>query len=101
MCRLPSEASGEGGSDLSDKSDKSDILCSQYRHCTMRFASQREYAMFFGGRTAHGARGETSLFPPCAPFSPVCCKMACGTQCGFFTVRGARLLTARGGEEAA
>ena len=41
MCRLPSEASGEGGSDKSDKSDKSDILCPQYRHCAMCFASQQ------------------------------------------------------------
>ena len=35
-----------------------------------------------GERTALGARGETLLFPPCTPFSPVCCKEACGTQCG-------------------
>ena len=51
-------------------------------HCAMYFASQRECAMFFGERTAHGARGETLLFPPCTPFSPVCCIEACGTQCG-------------------
>ena len=30
---------------------------------------------------ALGARGETLLFPPCAPFSPVCYRMACGTRC--------------------
>ena len=40
--------------------------------------------MFSGERYAHGARGETLLFPPCAPLSPVCCRKACGTQCGFF-----------------
>ena len=28
----------------------------------------------------HG--GETLLFPPCTPFSPVCCRKACGSQCG-------------------
>ena len=47
-------------------------------------ASQRECALLFFERHAHGARGETSLFPPCTPFSPVCCMEACGTQCGFF-----------------
>ena len=88
-------------SDKSDKSDWSDILCPQYRHCTMRSASQKECALLFFERHAHGARGKTLLFPPCTPFSPVCCRKACGTLCGFFTIRGARLLTAPGGEKAA
>ena len=56
--------------------------CPLYRHSSLCSASQREYAMFFGELTAHGARGETLLFPPCTPFSPVCCKEACGAQCG-------------------
>ena len=56
--------------------------CSQYRHCTKCSASQRECALFFGESHAHGARGETLLFPPCTPFSPGCCKKTCGTQCG-------------------
>ena len=50
----------------------------------MCFASRRECALLFGERYAHGARGETLLFPPCTPFSPVCCIKACGTLCGFF-----------------
>ena len=53
-------------------------------HCAKCFASQRECAMFFEERTAHGTRGETSLFPRVPPFRPVCCRKACGTQCGFF-----------------
>ena len=73
------------------------FLCSHPVPCAKCFASQRECAMFFGGRTAHGARGETLLFPPCTPFSPVCCKKACGTQCGFFTIRGARPIAFGGG----
>ena len=52
----------------------------------------------FFGRHAQGARGETSLFPPCTPFSPVCYMEACGTQCGFFTVRGARTVSRPGGK---
>ena len=36
---------------------------------------------FFLNRIAHGAWGETLLFPPWAPFSPVCYMGACGTQC--------------------
>ena len=71
LCCLPSEASGEGGSvQVRTSPYKSVFPCPQYRPCTMRFASQRECAMFFGERTAHGARGETSLFPPCTPLSP-------------------------------
>ena len=44
----------------------------------------------------HG--GETSLFPPWAPFSPVCCMEACGTRCTFFKLpRSPRRLRQRGG----
>ena len=55
----------------------------------MRFA--------FFGRYALGARGETLLFPRVPPFRPVCGMEACGTQCGFFTVRGARPIASGGG----
>ena len=34
-----------------------------------------------GESNAHGAWGETSLFPPWARFSPVCYMEACDTQC--------------------
>ena len=30
------------------------------------------------------AHGGNLTFPPCTPFSPVCCIEACGTLCGFF-----------------
>ena len=60
------------------------ILRPQYRHCAMCDASQWECALFFCESHAHGARGETLLFPPCPPLSPVCCRKACGTLCGFF-----------------
>ena len=71
--------------------------CPQYRLCGMCTASRRECAMFFGESTPHGARGETLLFPPCTPFSPVCCKMACGTQCGSLSYR-ARTVSRPGGK---
>ena len=51
------------------------MLRPQYRLCAMRYAH--------GESNAHGARGETSLFPPWAPFSPVCYMEACGTRCGL------------------
>ena len=71
LCRLPSEASGEGGSvQVRTSPYKSVFPCPHPVPCAMCPASQRECAMFFGERTAHGARGETSLFPPCAPLSP-------------------------------
>ena len=63
--------------------------CSQYRLCAMHTANRRECALFSGERTAHGARGKP-YFSPVTPFRPACCTEACGTQCGFFTVRGAR-----------
>ena len=64
---------------------KSVFPCPHPVHCAMCSASRREYALLFGERYAHGARGETSLFPVSpSPFSPVCCMEACGTQCGFF-----------------
>ena len=53
---------------------------------------------FFLNRIAHGAWGETLLFPPWAPFSPVCYMGACGTQCTFFKLpRSPRRLRQRGG----
>ena len=58
-------------SDKSDKSDKSDILCPQYRHCTMCSASQWECALLFGESHAHGARGKP-YFSPVTPFRPAC-----------------------------
>ena len=86
LCCLPSEASGEGGSvQVRTSPYKSVFPCPHPVPCAMCFASQREYALLFFERYAHGARGETSLFPVSpSPFSPVCCKEACGTQCGFF-----------------
>ena len=63
--------------------------CSQYRLCAMHTANRRECALFSGERTAHGARGKP-YFSPVTPFRPACYTEACGTQCGFFTVRGAR-----------
>ena len=53
---------------------------------------------FFLNRIAHSAWGETLLFPPWAPFSPVCYMGACGTQCTFFKLpRSPRRLRQRGG----
>ena len=40
------------------------------RSGTFAAASRWECALLFFERYAHGARGETSLFPPCTPFSP-------------------------------
>ena len=40
------------------------------RSGTFAAASRWEYALLFFERYAHGARGETSLFPPCTPLSP-------------------------------
>ena len=53
--------------------------------------------MLFGERHAQGARGETLLFPPYAPLSPVCCRKACGTQCGSLSYR-ARTVSRPGGK---
>ena len=50
------------------------FLCSHTVPCTMCPASQRECAMFFRERTAHGARGETSLSPRVPPFRPCVVK---------------------------
>ena len=50
-----------------------------------------------GESNALGARGETLLFPPCTPFSPVCYKMACGTRCGSLSYR-ARTVSRPGGK---
>ena len=59
---------------------------------------QGMYCAFFLNRIAHGARGETSLFPPWAPFSPVCYMEACGTRYTFFKLpRSPRRLRQRGG----
>ena len=66
------------------------MLRPQYRLCAMRYAH--------GESTAHGARGETSLFPPWTPFSPVCYMEACGARYGFFKLpRSPRRLRQRGG----
>ena len=51
-----------------------------------------------GESIAHGTWGETLLFPPWPPFSPVCYMGACGTQCTFFKLpRSPRRLRQRGG----
>ena len=68
------------------------------RSGTFAAASRWECALFSGESHAHGARGETLLFPPCPPLSPMCCIEACGTLCGFFTVRGARTVSRPGGK---
>ena len=60
-----------------------------------------ECTLFSGERYAHGARGETLLFPPCAPLSPVCCIEACGTQCGFFKLEALAPFPAGAGNRAA
>ena len=74
LCYRNSKAHGtQAGIDhlqYSRYSQYSWFLCSYPVPCTMCSASRWECAMFFGERTAHGARGETSLFPPCAPLSP-------------------------------
>ena len=55
----------------------------------------------FFERYAHGARGETSLFPPCPPFRPACCMEACGTQCSFFKLEALAPFPAGAGNRAA
>ena len=98
LCCLPSEAFGEGGSvQVRTSPYKSVFPCPHPVPCAKCFASQRECAMFFGECTAHGARGETSLFPPCPPFRPVCYMEACGTQCGSLSYR-ARTVSRPGGK---
>ena len=76
---------------------KSVFPCPHPVHCAMCFASRWECALFSGERTAHGARGETSLFPPVPPFRPACCMEACGTQCGSLSYR-ARTVSRPGGK---
>ena len=41
-------------------------------------------------KAMHMEHGGNLTFPPVPPFRPACCIEACGTQCGFFTIRGAR-----------
>ena len=56
-------------------------------HNVLRQPEGMCYAL--GESHAHGARGKP-YFSPVTPFRPACCTEACGTQCGFFTVRSAR-----------
>ena len=81
---------------------KSVFPCPHPVHCAMCSASRRECALFSGERHAHGARGETSLFPVSpSPLSPVCCIEACGTLCGFFKLEALAPFPAPAGSGAA